>query len=43
MEIFSRIKSAARILIKGEQQKKIRNPIPAITLFAGPALSNWRR
>jgi hypothetical protein len=31
MKIFPRLKSAARILIKGEQQKKTRNPIPAIT------------
>ena len=31
MTLFSRIKSAARILIKGEVQKKKRNPIPAIT------------
>lgn len=29
--MFSRFKSAARILIKGEPQKKTRNPIPAIT------------
>lgn len=29
--MFSRIKSAIRILIKGEQKKKNRNPIPAIT------------
>src|ERR1043165_3862477 len=29
--MFSRFKSAARILIKGEAKKKIRNPIPAIT------------
>jgi len=32
MELFDRIKSAARILIKGEQKNKKRNPIPAITL-----------
>ncbi len=32
MSFFSRIKSAARILIKGEQKKNKRNPIPAITL-----------
>lgn len=31
MIITSRIKSAARILLKGEPQKKNRNPIPAIT------------
>ena len=30
--MFSRFKSAARILIKGEPQKKTRNPIPAITV-----------
>ncbi|MGA7192591.1 MAG: sulfotransferase [Anaerolineales bacterium] len=30
--MFSRFKSAARILIKGEPKKKQRNPIPAITL-----------
>ncbi len=29
--MFSRFKSAARILVKGEPKKKIRNPIPAIT------------
>src|ERR1041385_8256175 len=29
--MLSRFKSAARILIKGEAKKKIRNPIPAIT------------
>ncbi len=29
--MLSRIKSATRILIKGEQRKKNRNPIPAIT------------
>ena len=29
--MFSRLKSAARILLKGEQKKKTRNPIPAIT------------
>ncbi|KXK13079.1 MAG: hypothetical protein UZ14_CFX002001818 [Chloroflexi bacterium OLB14] len=29
--MLSRIKSAARILINGEQKKKNRNPIPAIT------------
>lgn len=29
--MFSRIKSAARILLKGEPKKKTRNPIPAIT------------
>jgi len=29
--MFARIKSAARILLKGETQKKTRNPIPAIT------------
>jgi sulfotransferase family protein len=32
MSIFSRIKPAARILLKGEPKKKSRNPIPAITL-----------
>jgi len=32
MQFFTRVKSAARILIKGEQKKKNRNPIPAITL-----------
>ena len=31
MDILKRIKSAARILLKGEPQKKIRNPVPAIT------------
>ena len=30
--MLSRFKSAARILIKGEPQKKTRNPIPAITV-----------
>ena len=30
--MFSRLKSAARILIKGEPKKNQRNPIPAITL-----------
>jgi LPS sulfotransferase NodH len=29
--MLSRLKSAARILLKGEQKKKSRNPIPAIT------------
>lgn len=29
--MLSRLKSAARILLKGEQKKKTRNPIPAIT------------
>ena len=29
--MFSRFKSAARILLKGEPKKKTRNPIPAIT------------
>jgi len=29
--MLSRLKSAARILLKGEQKKKNRNPIPAIT------------
>lgn len=29
--MFSRFRSAARILVKGEPQKKSRNPIPAIT------------
>lgn len=32
MELIARIKSAARILLKGESKKKNRNPIPAITL-----------
>lgn len=31
MGFFSRFKSAARILLKGEPKKKSRNPIPAIT------------
>ena len=31
MELLNRFKSAARILLKGEQKKKKRNPIPAIT------------
>src|SRR5215510_5201216 len=31
MEVIRRIRSAARILLKGEQKKKNRNPIPAIT------------
>jgi len=31
MDILSRLKSAARILIKGDPKKKNRNPIPAIT------------
>jgi hypothetical protein len=31
MSILNRIKSATRTLIKGEQKKKNRNPIPAIT------------
>ncbi len=31
MEILSRLRSAARILLKGEPQKNQRNPIPAIT------------
>ncbi|MBI5822773.1 MAG: sulfotransferase [Chloroflexi bacterium] len=31
MEILSRLKSAARILLKGDPKKKNRNPIPAIT------------
>ncbi len=31
MSIFSRIRSAARILLLGEPQNKARNPIPAIT------------
>jgi len=31
MSIFSRIRSAARILLLGEPQKMARNPIPAIT------------
>lgn len=30
--MLSRLKSAARILLKGEQKRKKRNPIPAITL-----------
>lgn len=32
MEILNRIRSAARILLKGEPKKNKRNPIPAITL-----------
>jgi len=32
MSFFSRLKSAARVLIKGEPKKNGRNPIPAITL-----------
>src|SRR4030095_13268710 len=32
MEIIKRARSAARILLKGEQKKKSRNPITAITL-----------
>ena len=31
MDILSRIRSAARILLKGDPKKKNRNPIPAIT------------
>jgi hypothetical protein len=31
MSIFSRVKSAVRILLKGDSKKKKRNPIPAIT------------
>ena len=31
MEILNRIRSAARILIKGDPKKNKRNPIPAIT------------
>ena len=31
MEIITRFKSAARILLKGDPKKKTRNPIPAIT------------
>ena len=31
MEILARLKSAARILLKGDPKKKNRNPIPAIT------------
>ena len=31
MELFSRLKSAVRILIKGEPKKNKRNPVPAIT------------
>jgi hypothetical protein len=31
MEILSRFKSAARILLKGDPKKKTRTPIPAIT------------
>jgi hypothetical protein len=31
MEILTRLKSAARILLKGDPKKKTRNPIPAIT------------
>jgi hypothetical protein len=32
MEILTRIKKAARILLKGDPRKSARNPIPAITL-----------
>jgi hypothetical protein len=32
MNIFSRVKSAARILLKGDSKKKKRSPIPAITV-----------
>ena len=32
MKLFSRLKPAARILLKGEPKRKNRNPIPAITL-----------
>src|SRR5512147_1991986 len=31
MDLYSRLKSAVRILIKGEPKNKTRNPIPAIT------------
>jgi hypothetical protein len=31
MELFDRVKSAARILLKGDPKKNKRNPIPAIT------------
>ncbi len=31
MSLFTRVKSAARILLKGDPKKKQRNPIPAIT------------
>ena len=31
MDLFPRLKSAARILLKGDPKKKTRNPIPAIT------------
>src|SRR5215216_5749915 len=31
MELFHRVKSAARILLKGDSKKKRRNPIPVIT------------
>ena len=31
MEIVTRVKKAARILIKGDPRKNTRNPIPAIT------------
>jgi len=31
MDILSRIRSAARILLKGDPKKNHRNPIPAIT------------
>ncbi|MCL4268308.1 MAG: sulfotransferase [Anaerolineales bacterium] len=31
MELLDRLKKSARILLKGEQKKKTRNPIPAIT------------
>lgn len=32
MDLFTRLKSAARIIIKGEQKNKKRSPIPAITI-----------
>ena len=32
MELFTRVKKAARILLKGDPRKSARNPVPAITL-----------
>jgi hypothetical protein len=32
MEFITRVKKAARILLKGDSRKNVRNPIPAITL-----------
>ena len=31
MEFITRVKKAARVLLKGDPQKNARNPIPAIT------------